>query len=150
MQPVSPPPAAAPTIAPPKLSALALYGIAGIAVVAIAAIFGYILFVSGLSFTSQLWWMGIAGLVFAFLFYVVYAATHNRSVAFPLSGAFFVIAAGSFYGSIFVDAAQSSLGKLVLSLILSIFVVIVLLAMFYMFRGEERDAIRKSQRKVTP
>jgi hypothetical protein len=150
MQPASPPPSPAPAIAAPKLSSLALYSIAGIAIIAIAAIFGFILFASGLSFTSQLWWMGLSGLIFAFLFYMVYASTHNRTVAFPLSGAFFVIGVGSFYGSIFVDANQVGLGKLVLSLILSIFVVLVLVGMFYMARGEERDAIRKSQRRITP
>lgn len=150
MQPASPPPAAASTIAAPRISSLALYAIAGIAVIAIAAIFGFILFASGLSFTSQLWWMGLCGLIFALIFYMVYASTHNRTIAFPLAGAFFVIGAGSFYGSIFVDANQSSFGKLVLSLILSVFVVIVLLTIFYMSRQSESDAIRKSQRRVTP
>ena len=150
MQPASPPPVAAKTIAAPKISSLALYAIAGIAVIAIAAIFGFILFASNLSFTSQLWWMGLCGLVFAFLFYMVYASTHNRSVAFPLAGAFFVIGVGSFYGSIFVNANESGLGKLVLSVILSVFVLIVLLTIFYQARRGEADAIRKSQRRITP
>jgi len=150
MQPAAPPPAPAPAIAAPKLSSLALYAIAAIAIIAIAAIFGFILFASGLSFTSQLWWMGLCGLIFALLFYMVYASTHNRTITFPLAGAFFVIGVGSFYGSIFVDANQGDLGKLALSVILSIFVVIVLATIFYMSRQSERDAIRKSQRKVTP
>ncbi len=150
MQPASPPPAPAPAIAAPRISSLALYAIAGIAVIAIAAIFGFILFLSGLTFTTQLWWMGICGLIFALVFYMVYASTHNRSIAFPLAGAFFVIGIGSFYGSIFVDANQSSFGKLALSVILSIFVVIVLVTIWYMARNTERDAVRKSQRKVTP
>lgn len=150
MQPAPPPPAPAPAIAAPKISSLALYAIAAIAVLAIAAIFGFILFVSGMAFTTQLWWMGICGLIFALVFYMVYASTHNRSVAFPLAGAFFVIGIGSFYGSIFVDPAQSSFGKLALSVILSIFVVIILGTIFYMSRQSERDAVRKSQRKVTP
>ncbi len=150
MQPASPPPAPAPAIAPPKISSLALYAIAAIAVIAIAAIFGFILFLSGLTFTTQLWWMGICGLIFALVFYMVYASTHNRSVAFPLAGAFFVIGIGSFYGSIFVDSNQSDFGKLALSVILSIFVVIVLATIWYMARNAERDVVRKSQRKVTP
>ncbi len=150
MQPASPPPAPAPAIAAPRISSLALYAIAGIAVIAIAAIFGFILFLSGLTFTTQLWWMGICGLIFALVFYMVYASTHNRSIAFPLAGAFFVIGIGSFYGSIFVDANQSNFGKLALSVILSIFVVIVLVTIWYMARNTERDAVRKSQRKVTP
>ncbi len=130
MQPASPPPAPAPAAPVPKVSSLALYAIAAIAIIAIAALFGYILFVSGLSFTTQLWWMGICGLIVAFLFYMVYAATHNRTVTFPLAGAFFVIGIGSFYGSIFV--------------------VIILATIWSMARHTERDAIRKSQRKVTP
>jgi hypothetical protein len=150
MQPASPPLSPTPAIAAPKLSSLALYAIAAISIIAIAAIFGFILFASGLSFTSQLWWMGLSGLIFALLFYMVYASTHNRTVAFPLAGAFFIIGVGSFYGSIFADANQGGLGKLVLSLILSIFVVIVLVMIFYMSRQEERDAIRKSQRRLTP
>ena len=150
MQPAPPPPAPAPAIAAPKLSSLALYAIAAIAVIAIAAIFGFILFASNLSFTSQLWWMGLCGLVFALLFYMVYASTHNRTVAFPLAGAFFVIGVGSFYGSILVNDNEATVGKLVLSLILSVFVVIVLLTIFYMSIQGERDAIRKSQRRITP
>ena len=150
MQPASPPPVAAATIRAPRISSLALYAIAAIAVIAIAAIFGFILFASGLSFTSQLWWMGLCGLVFALIFYMVYASTHNRSVAFPLAGAFFVIGVGSFYGSIFVDANQSGLGKLVLACIESVFVLIVLLTIFYQSRRAEADAIRQSQRRVTP
>lgn len=150
MQPASPPPAPTPAIAAPKLSSLALYAIAAIAIIAIAAIFGFILFASNLSFTSQLWWMGVCGLIFALLFYMVYASTHNRSVAFPLAGAFFVIGVGSFYGSVLVDSNQGSLGKLAFSLILSVFVVIVLVTIFYMSRQSERDAMRKSQRRITP
>lgn len=150
MQPAPPPPAPAPAIAAPKISSLALYAIAGIAVIAIAAIFGFILFASGLSFTSQLWWMGLCGLVFSLLFYMVYASTHNRTITFPLAGAFYVIGVGSFYGSILVDPAQTTLGKLVLCVILSVFVLIILTTIFYMSRQGERDAVRKSQRKVTP
>lgn len=150
MQPASPPPVAASTIRPPKISSLALYAIAGIAIVAIAGIFGFILFASGLSFTSQLWWMGLCGLIFALIFYMVYASTHNRTITFPLAGAFFVIGVGSFYGSIFVDPASSGLNKLVLAVILSIFILIVLVTIFYMSRETEGDAIRKSQRRITP
>ena len=150
MQPASPPPAAAQTITAPRLSSLALYGIAGIAVIAIAAIFGFILFVSGLTFTSQLWWMGVCGLIFALIFYMVYASTHNRTVAFPLAGAFFVIGIASFYGSVFVNANETSGGKLLWGLVISVFAIIVLVTIFYMTRQGERDAIRKSQRRVTP
>ncbi len=150
MQPASPPPAAASTITAPKLSSLALYAIAGIAVLAIAGIFGFILFASGLSFTTQLWWMGVCGLVFALMFYMVFASTHNRTVAFPLAGAFFVIGMASFYGSVFVNGNETSGGKLLWSLIISVFAIIVLVTIFYMSRQGERDAIRKSQRRVTP
>ena len=150
MQPASPPPAAAQTIQAPKMSSLALYAIAAIAVIAIAAIFGFILFASGLSFTSQLWWMGVCGLIFALIFYMVYASTHNRSVAFPLAAAFFVIGIGSFYGSVFVNGNETSGGKLLWGLVISVFTIIVLVTIFYMSREGESDKIRKSQRKVTP
>jgi uncharacterized membrane protein len=150
MQPTAPPPASDPAIPVPKISSLALYAIAAIGVIAIGGVFGYILFASGLSFTSQLWWMGVCGLIFSLLFYMVYASTHNRTITFPLAGAFFVIGVGSFYGSILVDENQGGLGKLVLSVILSIFVVIILGTIYYMSRQSERDAVRKSQRKVTP
>lgn len=148
--PSTPPSPAAAAITTPKLSSAALYGIAAIAVVMIAGIFGFILFLSGLSFTSQLWWMGLCSLIFALVFYMVFASTHNRMVARPLAGAFFVVGIGSFYGSIAVDNASTSLNKLVLAVILSVFVIIVLTTIFYMARQGERDAIRKSQRRVTP
>ncbi len=150
MEPVSPPPASGSALPVPRISSLALYAIAAIAIIAIAGIFGYILFASGLRYTTQLWWMAICSLIFSFVFYMVYASTHNKSITFPLAGAFFVIGIGSFYGSIFVDENQSSLGKLVLAVILSIFVVVLLATIFYMSRQSERDAVRKSQRKVTP
>lgn len=134
----------------PKISSLALYAIAAIAVIAIAGIFGYILFLSNLTFTTQLWWMSICSLIFSLVFYMLYASTHNRTISFPLSGAFFVIGVGSMYGSIFVDPYQGDLGKLILAVILSVFVVIILGTIFYMSRQSEDDAVRKSQRKVTP
>ncbi len=115
----------------------------------IVAIFGFILvYVS--PFTTQLWWMGLVSLIFAFVFYGVFAATHNRTIVMPLSAAFFVIGIGSFYGSILADTASDPLNKLILIVIESVFVVIVLTAIFMMARGGERDKARKSQRKVTP
>ena len=147
MQPAPLPQSAPP--AGPKLSSAVLYAIAAICIVVIAAIFGFILlYVGGL--THQLWWMGLCSLIFALIFYMVFASTHNRTVAMPLAGAFFVIGVGSFYGSIAVDPNSDAFGKLILTVILSVFVVIVLVTIFYMARQGERDAIRKSQRRVTP
>ncbi len=151
MQPASAPanePAAAAPAAP-RMSKLMLYVILAIALVVIAAIFGFILvYVAG--FTNQLWWMGLMGLIFAFVFYWVFAATHNRTIVMPLSAAFFVIGIGSFYGSILADPNSDGLNKLVLIVIESIFVVIVLTAIYLMTRQGEQDKVRKSQRKVTP
>ncbi len=150
--PASTIPPAAPA-APPaggmKLSRVVLLAMLAIAVIVIAAIFGFILvYVSPL--TTQLWWMGLTGLIFAFVFYGVFAATHNRTIVMPLSAAFFVIGMGAFYGSILTDTLSDSLNKLVLIVIESIFLVIVLGAIFLMARGGEADKVRKSQRKVTP
>ncbi len=150
--PASSIPPAAPAAAPEprlKLSKVVLYAILAIAVVVIAAIFGFILiYVAGL--THQLWWMGLVGLIFALVFYWIFAATHNRSIVMPLAGAFFVIGIGSFYGSIATDPGSDALGKLVLMVIESIFVVIVLATIYIMARQGESDKVRKSQRKVTP
>ncbi|HYM40457.1 MAG TPA: hypothetical protein VEY12_10040 [Thermoplasmata archaeon] len=151
MEPVpasaSPPPAAPePRL---KLSKLILYVMLAIAVVVIAAIFGFILvYVAGL--THQLWWMGLTSLIFALIWYMVYMGSHNRTIAFPLSAAFFVIGIGSFYGSIASDPVSDPLNKLILMVIESIFVVIVLTAIWTMSRQSEEDKVRKSQRKVTP
>ena len=147
--PTSATPPAAP--APPrlKLSKVVLYAMLAIAVVVIAAIFGFILaYVAGL--THQLWWMGLTSLIFALLWYFVFMGSHNRTIAMPLAAAFFVIGIGSFYGSIAVDPASDAFGKLVLMIIESIFVVIVLTAIWTMSRQSEEDKVRKSQRKVTP
>ncbi len=151
MQPASPPatpPVAAPAAAP-RMSSVLLYAIFAIAIIVIAAIFGFILvYVTPL--TTQLWWMGVTGLIFAFVFYGVFAATHNRTIVMPLSAAFFVIGMGAFYGSILTNTTSDSLNKLVLIVIESIFLVIVLTSMFLMARQGEADKVRKSQRKVTP
>lgn len=148
MQPATPP-APSPTVPNPKLSSLALYAIAGISVVVIASIFGFILFLSGMILSAQLWWMGVCGFIFAFLFYMVYAGTNDRKISRPLSAAFFVIGAGSFYGAIGTNA-DTSFGKLGWMIVLSIIVVIFLYLIFRMAREGERDAIRRSRRKVTP
>lgn len=144
----SPPPPASP-VAVPKLSSTALYAIVGISIAVIVAIFGAILlfYTGGLS--NQLWLIGLCGLVFALLFYLVFAATHNRTIAGTMAGAFFVIGAGAFYGSIAVGTGDGA-NKLLWMVFLSVFVVIVLAVIFYMSSQGERDAIRKSQRKVTP
>jgi FtsH-binding integral membrane protein len=133
----------------PKLSSVVLLAIAAIAVIVIAAIFGYILFFSGQPLTSQLWWMGFSGLIFALVFYFVYAATNDRRISRPLAGAFFVIGVGSYYGSLFTNG-DTSIGKLLWMVLLSILVVIVLATIFWMSRQTERDAIRKNQRRLTP
>ncbi len=131
------------------MSSFVLYLILAIAVIVIAAIFGFIL-VYVTPFTTQLWWMGLVGLIFALVFYMIFASTHNRTIVMPLAAAFFVIGIGAFYGSILADTASDSLNKLILIVIESIFVVIVLTAIYMMTRAGERDRVRKSQRKVTP
>lgn len=143
-----PPPAPAAREPRLKLSKVVLYAMLAIAVVVIAAIFGFILFyVAGL--THQLWWMGLTSLIFAFIWYLVFMGSHNRTIAMPLAAAFFVIGIGSFYGSIAADTTDA-LNKLVLMVVLSIFVVIVLIAIWTMSRQSEEQQVRKSQRKVTP
>ncbi len=149
--PASSMPPAAPAAAEPrlKLSKVVLYAMLAIAVVVIAAIFGFILvYVGGL--THQLWWMGLTSLIFALIWYVVYMGSHNRTIAYPLAAAFFVIGMGSFYGSIATDPVSDALNKLILMVLESIFLVIVLTAIWTMSRQSEEDRVRKSQRKVTP
>jgi uncharacterized membrane protein YbhN (UPF0104 family) len=134
----------------PSLSTTVLLAMAAIGVVVLASIFGFILFVAaGLRVDERLWWTGFASLIFAFAFYLLFAATHDRKLARPLAGGFFVIGAGSFYGSIFTGGA-SDVGKLLYLILLSVLVVIVLGAIFVMARDAERDAIRKAQRKHIP
>src|SRR3989440_218934 len=121
-----------------------------VAAILLAAIFGYILFLAtGLRIDERLWWTGLASMIFALGFYFLFAVTHDRKVARPLAGGFFVIGAGSFYGSIFTGGA-SDLGKLLYLILLSVLVVIVLAAIFVMARDAERDANRKAQRKHIP
>ncbi len=146
MQPSAP---ASPQIQAPKLSTLALAAIAGIAVLVIASVFGFILFVSGMILSAQLWWMGLCSLLFALVFFFAYAATEEKKIIRPLAGAFFVIGVGSYYGAVFTNH-DSGLVQLLWIVLLSVFVVVVLFAVFWSSRETERDAIRKSQRRVTP
>lgn len=133
----------------PKLSTVALAAIAGIAVLVIAIVFGFILFVPGVIFSARLWWMGFCSLIFALVFFFVYASTDEKKVIRPMAGAFFVIGVGSYYGAIFTNT-DSGLVQVLWIVLLSVFVVVVLFAIFWSSRETERDAIRKSQRKVTP
>jgi hypothetical protein len=145
--PDMPRPAAGPML--PPLSSTVLIAMGAIGGVVLASIFGYILFVARLRVDEQLWWTGFASMIFALGFYVLFAATHDRRIARPLAGGFFVIAAGSFYGSIFTGGS-SDLAKLLYTILLSILVMVVLGAIFVMARDTERDAIRKAQRRHIP
>jgi len=120
-----------------------------IGAVLLASIFGYILFVARLRLDEQLWWTGFASVLFSLGFFALFAMTHDRKIARPLAGGFFLIGAGSFYGSIFTGGS-SDVSKLVYLIILSILVMIVLAAIFVMARDAEQDAIRKAKRRHIP
>jgi len=132
-----------------KLSTTVLFGIAAIGGILLASVFAYILVVAQMGFSARLWWMGFAGGIFAIAFYILQGVTGDRTILRPLAAAFFLIGAGGFYGAILTNTDSDSL-KLIWIVILSILVVGVLAAMFYMSRDAERDAARKAQRKVTP
>ena len=148
MEPVPAPPAGGPAI--PKLSTTVLFAIAAIAIVVLAAVFGFILFVANIrNVDSRLWWTGFASMIFALGFFLLFAATHDRKIARPLAGGFFVVGAGSFHGSIFRGGASDVL-KLVYLIVLSILVIVVLGAIFVMARDAEHEAVRKAQRRHIP
>src|SRR5256885_9137174 len=131
MEPTPAPAAPGPRL--PTLSTTVLLAMAAIGVVVLASIFGFILFVANLRIDERLWWTGLASMIFAFAFYLMFAATHDRKLARPLAGGFFVIGAGSFYGSIFTGGAGDA-RKLLLPLPLSALVVIVLRALVLIVR----------------
>ena len=134
----------------PKLSTTVLLAMAAIGIIVLAAIFGYILVLAtALRIDERLWWTGFASMIFALGFYLMFAATNDRKVARPLAGGFFVIGAGSFYGSIFTSGS-SDLAKLLYLILLSVLVIVVLMAIFVMARDAERDAVRRAQRKRIP
>ena len=133
----------------PNLSTTVLFAMAAIGIIVLASIFAFILFVAVMRIDERLWWTGLVSMIFALGFYLLFAATHDRKLARPLAGGFFVIGAGSFYASIFTGGA-SDFGKLLYLILLSVLVVIVLGAIFVMARDAELDAIRKAQRKHIP
>ena len=142
------PPAGMPAL--PKLSTTVLLAIAAISVFVLASIFGYILlFTTTLRIDERLWWTGLASVIFSLAFFMLYAATHDRKIARPLAGGFFVVGAGSFYGSIFTGVT-SDIARLLYLIFLSVLVIIVLGAIFVMSRDAEQDAIRKAQRRHIP
>src|SRR5207247_3693988 len=134
----------------PNLSTTVLLAMAAIGAILLAAIFGYILFLaSGLRIDERLWWTGLCSMIFALGFFFLYASTHDRKIARPLAGGFFVIGAGSFYGSIFTGNS-TDVAKLLYLILLSILVMIVLAAIFVMARDAEQDAVRRARRRHTP
>src|SRR5256886_16882858 len=133
----------------PTLSTPAPLAMAAIGIVVLASIFAFILFVAILRIDERLWWTGFASMIFALAFYLLFAATHDRKLARPLAGGFFVIGAGSFYGSIFTGGA-GDLGKLLSPKLPSGPVGIVLSAASVTCRDAGRAAIRKAQRKHIP
>jgi hypothetical protein len=154
MQPSPPPTMSPPDVPPPgsllpRLSTTVLIAMGAIGALLLASIFGYILFVARLRLDEQLWWTGFASAIFALGFFFLFAGTHDRRIARPLAGAFFLISAGSFYGSIFTGGS-SDIAKLAYTVVLSILVMIALGAIFMMARDAEHDAIRKAQRRHIP
>ena len=148
MEPVPAPPTGGPAI--PKLSTTVLFAIAAIAILVLVAVFAFILFFANIpNIDSRLWWTGFASMIFALGFFVLFAATHDRKIARPLAGGFFVVSAGSFYGSIFTGGASDVL-KLVYLIIVSVLVIVVLGAIFVMARDAEHEAVRKAQRRHIP
>src|SRR3989442_3444008 len=145
------PPAPAPSgPAVPKLSTTVVLAMGAIATIVLVAIFAYILFVApALRIDERLWWTGLASMVFALGFYMMFAATHDRMIARPLAGGFFVVGAGSFYGSIFTGNS-SDFAKLLYLILLSILLMIALGAIFVMARGAEKDAVRRAPRQYNP
>src|SRR2546426_2668393 len=144
------PPAPAPSgPAVPKLSTTVLLAMGAIATIVLVAIFAYLLVVARLRIDEQLWRTGLASMIFALGFYLMFAATHDRTIARPLAGGFFVVGAGSFYGSIFTGPS-SDFAKLMYLILLSILVMIVLGAIFVMAKDAEKDAVRRGQRRYIP
>ena len=134
----------------PKLSTTVLLAMGAIATIVLVAIFAYILFVERtLRIDERLWWTGLASMAFTLGFYMMFAATHDRMIARPLAGGFFVVGAGSFYGSIFTGPS-SDFAKLMYLILLSILVMIVLGAIFVMAKDAEKDMVRRAQRKYIP
>src|SRR5438128_3995966 len=130
------PPAPAPSgPAVPKLSTTVLLAMGAIATIVLVAIFAYILFVARLRIDEQLWWTGLASMIFALGFYMMYAATHDRTIARPLAGGFFVVGAGSFYGSIFTGHSRD-FAKLLYLILFSVLVVLPRGAIFVVAAGE--------------
>src|SRR5256885_11928380 len=81
MEPTPAPAAPGPLM--PTLSTTVLLAMAAIGVVVLAAIFGFILFIANLRIDERLWWTGLASMIFAFAFYLMFAATHDRKLATP-------------------------------------------------------------------
>jgi len=147
---VTNPPAAPTGLAAPKLSTAVLIAMGGIAALVLASIFAYVLFLSTMRIDERLWWTGLASFIFAAVFFLVYAATHDRMIVRPLAAGFFLVGAGSFYGSIFTNNAGGSLLNLIWLILLSIVVLGLLVGIFVMAKDAERDAVRKAQRRLTP
>src|SRR3989442_4137218 len=120
-QPPAPAPSG-PTV--PKLSTTVLLAMGAIATIVLVAIFAYILLVARLRLDEQLWWTGLTSMIFALGFYMMYAATHDRMIARPLAGGFFVVGAGSVYGSSFT-VNSGDFAKLAYLILPSILFIIV-------------------------
>ncbi len=148
---MEPGPAPAPGgLAAPKLSTTVMLAMAAIGTVVLVSIFAYILLVApALRLDERLWYTGLTSIIFSFAFFMLYAGTHDRMIARPLAGGFFVVGAGCFYGSIFTGGS-SDLAKLLYLILLSILVMVALGAIFVMARDAERDALRRAQRKHIP
>src|SRR2546429_5983121 len=145
---MEPPPAPAPSgPAVPKLSTTVLLAMGAIATIVLVAIFAYILFVApALRIDERLWWTGLASMVFALGFYMMYAATHDRMIARPLAGGFFVVGAGSFYGSIFTGGSNDFAEPMDL-ILLSVLLMILLAAIFFLAQDARKDMVRRALRK---
>ncbi len=133
----------------PRTSTAVLAVVAFLAFFVIAMIYAWIFFFSGMAFESACWWAGLVGFIFAFVFFMVHAASREDPVSRIVSITFFVLGAVFFYSAILLGNYDTG-GRILWLIVLSVMVMVILLFVWRLSVQKEADDYRRAMRKRTP
>jgi len=133
----------------PRPSMAILAVITALAFVVIALIYLWIFIFSGIPFESACWWAGLVGFIFAFVFFMVHAASREEPISRIVSVMFFVLGAVFFYSAILLGGSDTG-SRIFWLIVLSILVMVILLFVWRMSVQKEADDYRRAMRKRTP
>ncbi len=131
------------------VSKAAIAMVAVLAFFIISLIYLFIFMYSGLSEEGKYLWSGFAGMVFAFIFYLVHASTREDPISRIVTILFFVLGAAFLYASIALNPGIDPASRILWLIVLSVIVIMILLLSWRLSLQAAEDEQRKARRQRT-